>query len=405
MTSIIAASPEFYTQDYFNILEQYEYDCLFLEYTTVIIESFDPVIEELNGDLSYNKRSRFQRFKDKVNQMRTKGSDKTTKGEAFSDKIKTWFKFIGERLREIIQKFVDKVDELFSINKKFIEEQGHNVVGVDDKFWADVKITVYPYDKVRIQKTIYENFDIPKIDSKGDKLRKVMAYDSKDDMIQNEFKAILKYKDQKDSFTDAVKKYYRNVKGINGDLVQLEGSHAKAYAIEAYNYVKTYKEYTAKTIRDSITELKGAMERINRDFQNNKLADYISENAIPVIEENDGMTNGAVQSATDSENGSTLVNNKDAGHVGTRAFARIKQYSDILMQLLTAKMTIAEEYYFASIHVLKALFSKARKEGYIDYDKAKAALDQANETSANKKAAAKTYSNPGNVAKAATNNR
>lgn len=380
MTSIVAVSSDFYNPEYFNILEQYEYDCLFLEYTAVAMEAYDPTFEALNGDVDYNKRSKWQRFKDRVSKLRSKTSDKTTKGEAFGDKVKAWFKYVGERLKFIIQKFVDKVDELFKLNKKFIDEQGHNVVGVDDEFWEDVKITVYPYDRNRITKTIYENFDIPKIDSKGDKIRKMFSYNTVDEMVQEQFKEILKYKGPKDSFTTAIKKYYRNVKGVDGDLVQLENKAAKGHAIEAYNYVKTYKDYTARNIRDSITELKGAMERIDRDFQNNKLADYIGANeSYSPIFEADEPQNGTVQSASDTANGSTMVDKKDAGHVGTRAFARIKQYSDILMKLLTAKMTIAEEYYFSSLHLLKALFSKAQRENYIDKDLANTKLKDKND--------------------------
>lgn len=379
MTSIVAVSSDFYNPEYFNILEQYEYDCLFLEYTAVAMEAYDPTFEALNGDVDYNKRSKWQRFKDRVSKLRSKTSDKTTKGEAFGDKVKAWFKYVGERLRFIIQKFVDKVDELFKLNKKFIDEQGHNVVGVDDEFWADVKITVYPYDRNRISKTIYEDFDIPKIDAEGDKLRKIFSYGTIDELVKEQFREILKYKGPKDSFTTAVKKYYRNVKGVDGDLVQLEKEAAKDHAIAAYNYIKTYKDSTAKNIRDSITELKGAMERIDRDFENNKIVKYlgnVSESYEPIFE--DGV-NGGVESLSDTANGSTMVDKKDAGHVGTRAFARIKQYSDILMKLLTAKMTIAEEYYFSSIHLLKALFSKAQRENYIDKDLANTKLKDKND--------------------------
>jgi hypothetical protein len=67
----------------------------------------------------------------------------------------------------------------------------------------------------------------------------------------------------------------------------------------------------------------------------------------------------------------------------------MRDYGNILMTLQTAQMTIAEEYYFAAISVLKHLYSAADKQGYLNKEKAREKQNEHDKMVADQKEAAR----------------
>jgi cysteinyl-tRNA synthetase len=113
MEYITGISQEYYNPTYFNILESIEYEMLVYEHMTVMDSYFDIVTEEV-ADTTYTKpKGMGQRL---WGAIRNKNADgKETKGSAFLNKMKEYFKIMREKIKEILRKFMQKVDELFGL--------------------------------------------------------------------------------------------------------------------------------------------------------------------------------------------------------------------------------------------------------------------------------------------------
>jgi len=376
MNYITGVSSNFYNPEYFNLLEQFEYQVQYDDTVTFIMESYQALLEYESVEYDNTKKAGLlKRLSQKV-----KGNQQQqlTKGQAFMQRIKEYFVKAIAFLARLAQKFMDKADELFNINKKFIEEKAYLVLGIkDDDFWKKITITMFDYNTVNLQKTPYADFHIPELDANNNDTKKI--YSSKWDDEQFEkayFSKILKFKGDKDSFKDAAKNYYRNIQGSDKKPNVLTGRAAQDRLINCHTYVKNYKQVTAKRIRDAISKIKGSLERVKKDYETNKIIEYATaESFLPLFEvgsnvtTNDQPKNGTVE--TEAPRGDAAVEEKDKNRVGERIFGRIKKYAQYLQTLHTAQMTVAEEYYFTSIHVLKSVVSIAEKEHKIDAELAK----------------------------------
>ena len=410
MNYITAISPDFYNPTYFNILESMEYELMAYEHQCMM-ESFNEVLleaDDMAGTAYQKPRGLAGRIYDSVkSKVKNKNGDQQlTKGQAFMQKIKTYFKIIRDKLKIILRKFMDKVDELFKLNQKFITERLYLLMGVDDKFWSGATITLYHYNRAALDSTIYTLFQCPEIDSKSAALKKLLSEKgTHDEFIKNHFHKILQHAGPKDGLKEAAKNFFRGTKSSEDKMTQFTKNDAKTQAEWSYTYLKAYKDKTARNIRDAITKLNRSMERVEKDFSTNKMIDYIQEGFISVYEEtkpapttgDSKPINGSVQYT--NGNGLTAVDPKDANHTGTEVFSRVKDYGNILMTLHTAQMTIAEEYYFSSIHVLKQLYKLADDQGFLNKEKAEAGRKELNKQAEAKSEAKKNGKNGENILK------
>lgn len=347
---IMGVSPNFYNQLYFNLYEQLEYDMFYADASSIALEYYVSDVTEAES-VTYGK------------QEEKKPDPLITKGSAFIDKVKYYFKKVVDFVVRLIKMFMDKVDELFKINDKFLKEQAGLIRTIKRGFWGDLHINIYDYNMVRIQNTIYSEFNCPKIDDKNNKLKEIVSFDGTEDEFRKKyFPEIVRLQKDDISFKQAAKIYFRNIQGADSKPTTLSGTAAQDKVIKLLEFAMNYKQSYAKKIRDSLTGFKGSLERVKADFEKNNIAQYISkENA--VLEGNGDVT-------MDNVNGNTLTGERTgAPHVGTRAFTRIKQYGNLLLALHTAQMTVAEECYFAAIHVLKKVYSLAQKQGAINLDR------------------------------------
>jgi hypothetical protein len=392
MEYITGINPDNYNPTYFNILESIEYEMLVYEHMTVFENYFD-VVEEDTAGTSYTKpKGLGQRLWGAIRRKNPDG--KETKGSAFMDKIKTYFKIVREKIKEILTKFMQKVDELFGLNQKFIKERLYLLRGVDGDFWDGATVTIYPYN-VNLDATIYTTFQCPEIDSKSNQLKTWMGEGgTKEEFIIKHFKKVMDCAGEKDGFKEAAKNFFRGTKNSQDKMFQYTKNDANIQASKAYVYLASYKDKTARIIRDQMTKLSGGMERVERDFENNKMMDYVNESWYTVYEEiqkvdpgKAGVSNGTTQ--IEGENGKEGVEPGSENKVGTHIFTRMRDYGNILMTLQTAQMTIAEEYYFAAISVLKHLYSAADKQGYLNKEKAREKQNEHDKMVADQKEAAR----------------
>ena len=369
MEYITAVSNEFYNPEYFNIQEQMEYQIIQSEYIGLVESYLELAMEDVDGATYDPKapgkiRKTASGIYNKVMGDKSKG---LTRGQAFLQKINDFFRIVKETLTKLIRKFMDKVDELFKLNNKFITERARQVTEInDDDFWEKTKVTLYPYQNQVIYKDIYTEFGIPKIDDGGNRLTTILTFKGNEKEFREKwFKKITDRIGDGESFKDGCKNYYRGISRSDEKMRVLEGGPAKTACRDAYAFLKGYKDITARNIRDSLSDFNGAFERVGRDFKTNHIDKYTSEAYEPMYEQDEqGGTNGGVD--TSGMKASTQTDPKTgAPHTGSEAFNRIKLYGNILYTIHTARMTIAEEYYFAALHVLKAVYSAGVKYGKI----------------------------------------
>ena len=362
MDFITAVSPDFYNPEYFNLLEQFEYDQLYSDMTYIISESYSPVLEDDNGTVSTGKVK-----KEEPEKLATKSS-------LFLQRIKDFFKKVIELIKKVIRKFVDKADEYFKINEYFLKNQANAIATVKNiLFWKKVNVTLYDYDLTNLGKTVYQMLNIPKIDERGNKLKEIATFDGTEDELKGKyFNPITRLQSTDDiGFKEAAKLYFRGVRSNQTKPVTISGMAAKDKVIKLLYYAQSYKDSYAKKIRDSLSDLEGGLGRVKTQVERNEFAAYVLSEAYEPSMEAKQPANGTVNAP--GAHGDSLSSRKVKNKVGNQVFTRIQQYGNILITLHTAQMTVAEEAYLCAIHILKKIYSMARDQGYINVEKAKKA--------------------------------
>ena len=348
---IMGTTPDCYNPAYFNLYEQFEYGMYFTESAELVMDYYITDVTEAES-VSYGKKEE------------KKPEPLITKGTAFIDKVKYFFNKILEFIVKLIRMFMDKADELFKINDKFLKEQANMIRTIDNKFWKNIHIDIFDYNMTRLQNTIYAQFNCPKIDEKNNKLKELLSFEGTEEEFKKKyFPDIVRLQQDDKGFKEAAKIYFRNIQGSDSKPTDFSGTAAETKVIRLLEYAINYKQSSAKKIRDSVTGFKGSLERVKADFEKNNISEYIAAESAILTEDNGSVS-------MDNINGNTLTGEKTgAPHVGTRAFQRVKQYGNLLLALHTAQMTVAEECYFAAIHVLKKVYSLARSQGAINMNK------------------------------------
>jgi hypothetical protein len=392
MNYITSISPDFYNPTYFNILESMEYELITYDHQCVM-EVFNNAILEadgLAGDATYAKhdgklKSMWKGITSKA--TNPDGSKPLTKGQAFIRRMQQYFSIMKQKIKLLLRKFMDKVDELFKLNDKFIRERLHWLKGVDDDFWDGASVTLFDYPEERLNNTIYSIFGCPEIDPKNSTLRQwMMEPGTREEFIDKHFTKVIRCKGPKDGFKEAAKNFFRGNTTSEAKMKVFEGKNdCKKKAEWCYVYLKSYKDKTAHNIRDQLSKINGSMDRVEKDFMTDKMVEYVDnksamESYNAILEKITTIPSGT-DSRSDSKAKTGDVEYKDANglgtvqqggenHTGTRLFEKVKAYGEILLTLQTAQMTVAEEFYFASIHALKHLYKLADDHGFLNKMKA-----------------------------------
>ena len=374
MTYITAPMNECYNPTYFNILEHMEYELLAYEQATLMESYFEGITEAdeppSQPGASYDNRGSVRRGISTANDVRHKignklfgSGEKLTKGQAFMRRIKEFFRILKEKIKQIVQAFMQKVDELFKLNDKFIRERLLMITGINDTdFWDRITVDIWNYSTDRLKKSPYAAFNLPRIDSKSVTLKNMLSFKgTEEEFDKTFFKVILQHKGDKDGFKEACKNFFREAKSTDDKMDHLSGNKAKDRCIHMAAYLRDYKESYAKPIRNAISEFNGAAERVDRDFEGGKLADYLKEAYYPMFEQDQEPNRPGVH--MDGANSGSETNARGAAQSGTETFNRMQHYVQRLFMYETARMTIAEEFYFAALRILKYVYSNAEKHG------------------------------------------
>ena len=371
----------YYNPDYFNILEQLEYELLLYEHMA-ITEAFTEVLEDVHGVSSVQQQSAPSKLRALAN--RTFGEKNAAKGQTFFNRIHQYFTLIITKIKEITQKFMNKVNELVKANDNFVKNKLHLLDHVDGDFWKTVEITTYPYKKDLLNDNIYGIFSVPRIDANNNTLKEMLSDTStKEELLATYFKKLERYQGPNEGIKEAAKNFFRGVDSSDAKMVKYTGDDAQKRCTWMRDYLQSYKTSTAQAIQNHMKELQGATERAQKDFETNKLVEYSAkkESYIPSLEaqvkvdpSKTNDRNGTVSDTDDLYRGAEQNKPGGENNTGNRIFSRMKDYENILMALHTAQMTIAEEYYYASLNILRGVYNKAEKQGNLDVkaaDKAK----------------------------------
>ncbi len=361
MEFITAVSPEFYNPEYFNMLEQFEYDQMYSDASYMMLEAYEatPLYEADNGTVTTGK------------QKEEKAPKIATKGGLFLNRIKEFFKKVIDLIKKVIRKFVDKSDEYFKINEYFLKNQASMLTTVNkNSFWNNCNLSMYDYDFDAIGKPVYASLDVPKIDAKSHKLKQIISFNgTEDELKQKFFNQITRLQTDGVGFKEAAKLYFRGVRSNQAKPIVFKGNAAKDRCMKLLQFAQTYKDSCAKKIRDSLSDLEGSMTRVGSDMEKSNWRDYVlAESTLPTLEADDTPKNGTVGMI--GARGNSVVSTDSKNKVGTEVFDRVRQYGDILITVHTAQMTVAEELYFCAIHILKKIYNLARNQGLINVEKA-----------------------------------
>ena len=367
-----------YNPDYFNLLEQMEYELLLAEHIA-ITEAFSEILEDAHEVNDVQKSSAAQKLGVLKNRMF--GKNGIAKGQTFFNRINQYFTIIINKIKEIGQKFMGKVNELFKLNDKFIKEKLYLLKHVDGDFWKTIEITTYPYKKGLLNDNIYGIFGVPEVDAKNKQLQEMLSENiTKDEFVTKHFEKIERCKGPKDGLNEGAKNFFRGINGSEAKMTKYTGDDAKDKCIDAIDYLANYKTSTAQAINNHIKNLEGAMTRAKKDFETDKTNEYMAkkEAYTPVDEGQQKVdaTRTQVSDADGINHGGDLNKPGGENNTGSRVFAKMKEYGNIIMLLHTAQMTVAEEYYYASLAILKSVYSKADKQGAIHREEADKARQQ-----------------------------
>ena len=361
-----------------------EYELMLYEQST-FMESYCEGLMEADNDqpsqpgVSYDNRGTVRKTAGALNDARHAigrklfGSDEhLTRGQAFMRRMKEFFTVIKQKMKQIIQAFMQKVDELFKLNDKFIRERLTMIKGInDDKFWSTVNIDIWDYDEASLKKNAHGLFGVPRLDAKSYALSQLLNFKGTNEQFDQEFFGkIMDHCGSEDSFKEGCKNFFRKAKSSTDKMKHYNGGAAKEHCLHMAEFLQNYKESYAKPIRDSVSELEGAVGRVERDFMNGKFVEYSEqkESYMPVIEREDQTQPQRAGVHVEGKDANSMTNNRGAAQSGTEEFNRLQHYGQRLLTIDTARMTIAEEYYFAALRILKSIYSAAEQQNRFSAD-------------------------------------
>ena len=340
-----------------------------------------------------------------------------TKKQAFFNRLKGTIDRLSNFCKDVAERFMNATNDLLKNYNGWIEKEMIKLPGIQDSFWNDCTISCHPYiynvsghTLDTFNKSIVEVCQFKNI---GESMvaRKIAAgFDSKealDQYLSPKLAKIMKTKENM-GYTGAAKEFYRG-----GEVRKYTGRDAKNLCTLFSKYITNYKT-TATIIAKDLAKAKKAMEDIKKDynedgtlknpekynlaqeefilsddprlysvlegkylydiplFNNVKLVDE-NGNEIPIIEavtvdKQNGKANTTQSSnvQVQPQNGNQdAVKPKGANNVGSQTVSKFMAYWKTVVEIQTARMTIAEECFKAGIRTLRSVISSADRRGEI----------------------------------------
>ena len=328
-------------------------------------------------------------------------------------------KGVGNRIGRFIQSILDWISNLFtnyekntkkSIKKKekWVKVNLDKIKNVDDKFWSEYYIDFEPYYgtsviKVedRFKKSIYTELQLSPIKADGTGSTQIIdkGFDDKKELLRWASPKLFNYNKEEPNLAEAAKAYYRGRYTVKEGNVRYRGDTFKKVILAMAEYVKQYgnvskeigKELeTMKTICNKIAEKAGSTEgakqiNLNSAYGIDKFdpllysiieEDYlwniprykkIVENSHIIFEdatihkEEEGTGVKSEEKSEDKieEQKTTEKDNP------TKAFTNRLEYVKIIISVMTARMTVAEECYNKSFNCLTKVLNMAHDGNFL----------------------------------------
>lgn len=327
-------------------------------------------------------------------------------------------KGVGNRIGRFIQSILDWISNLFTNyekntkksikkNSKWVSKNLDKIKNVDDKFWSEYYIDFEPYYgtnviKVedRFKKSIYTELGLTPISADGSGKTQIIdnGFDDKKELLRWASPKLFGYNKEEPNLVEATKAYYRGRYAVKEGNVRYRGDSFKKVILAMADYVKQYgnvskeigKELeTMKTICNKIAEKAGSTEgakqiSLNSAYRIDKFdpllysiieEDYlwniprykkIVENSHIIFEETevvDNKENTGVKSDEKSkkENEEQKTQKDDPD----KAFKNRLEYVKIIISVMTARMTVAEECYNKSFNCLNKVLNMAHDGNFL----------------------------------------
>lgn len=387
--------------------------------------------------------------KDKAAEKAARKAEKAArKAENQEKKNKKKEKGIGNRIGRFIQSIIDWISNLFgnyekntkeSIKKKakWVKENLDKIKNIDDKFWDEYFIDFEPYYgtkanpiQEKFKNSIYSELTLKKVnaDGTGDTKRIDEGFEDDKKMLEWASVATL-YKFNKDepSAVEAAKAYYRGRYTVKEGNVRYTGTSFKTVMLSMAEFVKEYGKIAVAIS----TELKN-MERVCDDIAKKAEGpkqikasesfydidkydsllysiieeDYlwniprykkIVENSHIILEDavgtpvktEEGGSGGTPKANPDGDKNNNEEEQREEQKTQekdqSKAFTNRMKYVKLIISIMTARMTVAEECYNKSFNCLRKVLTMAYdnkflKEPITDAEKPEKKTEETAET-------------------------
>ena len=422
MIKVNSLAPEVYTTEYTNTFESMVLDLYLLESQYEQMELLKDAIVHMKAQKTGEIALEADLTNVSVNKPAANNTENgaLTKKQAFFNRLKDTVERLGNFCKDVAQKFINTANDLLKNYQGWIDKEMIKLPGIVDNFWNDCTISCHPYiynvsghTLDVFNKSIIEVCHFKNIGESMVAKKIAGGFDSPELLHKYLSDTLYKIKSKKEntSFATATKEFYRG-----GEVRKYTGRDAKILCNTFAKYITGYKS-TANIIAKDLAKAKKALEDIKKDYnedgtlKNPEKYNLATENAFMISADDDRLysvlegrylyenpdfdnvkllnkdgkemiiieavtvdkANGVANKSTSAgvkvepQNGNAdAVKPRGTHNVGSQTVAKFMQYWKIVVEIQTARMTIAEECFKAGIRTLRGVISAAERRGEID---------------------------------------
>lgn len=348
------------------------------------------------------------------------------KAEKQEKKKKKKEKGIGNRIGRFIQSIIDWISNLFgnyekntkeSIKKKekWVKENLDKIKNVDAKFWDDYFIDFEPYYgtkagpiQEKFKNNIFVELSLKKVnaDGTGDTKRIDEGFEDDKKMLEWASDKLYNFNKEEPNAIEATKAHYRGREAVKEGNVRYKGEAFKTVMLSMAAFVKEYGKI-AKAISKELKNMERVCDDIAKKAEGPKQIntsesfygidkydsllysvieeDYlwniprykkIVENSHIILEDaagtpiknEEGGSGGTPQANPDSNNNNEeeqREEQKTQGKDESKAFTNRMKYVKLIISIMTARMTVAEECYNKSFNCLRKVLTMAHDNKFL----------------------------------------
>lgn len=309
-----------------------------------------------------------------------------------------WLTSIKTTIKNIFNKFLEVVTELFRNDEKWIKE---NLAKIPSINFKGLKVTTLAYNEVNIEsiKRDLQNMQNGITKYKPSDTNKLNNLQSREQVEKADpFRNYNMVKDL--TFADRIKIYFKTGEGYEPKQITLEDDALKNMCVgEMSKYVSTYNSAIAPALKQSYSNFDRLLAQVEKDIANSKSANvkesfclienaYYSDTELKLCSNYNAIFEAEAPVQNNTNNTNTNNNdNKPALHkvedtikddkekpvnspngveVAKDASTEYYNYVKIAIQLnqtaLTAAMTACEEKYRAYMSILRSVISERGKK-------------------------------------------